>query len=127
MDVCCLWTGLAGWWAGPGEGRVWVGLGICIFNKPHVAILAYLCPWAAAWLNEFMSPWGVVEIPFLYMVPIRGSAPRSSSKLTSSKFPASPERGGEGMQQHSVQVHAGAHAGDSGLPTAAASCRGVSE
>lgn len=55
--------------------------------------LAYLCPWAAAWLKEFMSPWGVVEIPFLCMVPIKGSAPRSNSKLTSSKLPASPEKG----------------------------------
>lgn len=55
--------------------------------------LAYLCPWAAAWLKEFMSPWGVVEIPFLCTVPINGSAPRSNSKLTSSKLPASPEKG----------------------------------
>lgn len=93
------------------------GLGICIFNKPHVAILAYLCPWAAAWLNEFMSPCGVVEIPFLYMVPIRGSAPRSSSKLTSSKFPESP-RGWHvrGRSSTAWQAHAGAQAGTAAYP-----------
>lgn len=51
----------------------------------------YLCPCAAAWLKEFMSPCGVMEMPFLYIVPIMGSAPRSNSKLTSSKFPARQE------------------------------------
>lgn len=35
-----------------------------------------------------MSPCGAVEIPLRYMVPTMGSAPRSSSKLTSSKLPA---------------------------------------
>lgn len=73
-----------------------VGLGICIFNKDHLGtswpILAYLCPWPCGRLKEFISPLGVVEIPFLYMVPIKGPR-RSNSKLTSSKFPASPEKG----------------------------------
>lgn len=94
---------------GSGSG---VGLGICIFNKHHLGtlrlwpVLAYLCPWAAAWLKEFISPWGVVEIPFLYMVPIRGSAPRSNSKLTSSKLPAGPEKGfHKGIKQRHSHRH----------------------
>ena len=38
-----------------------------------------------------MSPWGAVEMPLRYVVPTMGSAPRSSSKLTSSKLPVHEE------------------------------------
>lgn len=91
--------------------------------------LAYLCPWAAAWLKEFMSPCGVVEIPFLCMVPIKGSAPRSNSKLTSSKLPASPEKGFHKRIKANTESVEALGQGEDGhlLPTAAASCRGVSE
>lgn len=49
--------------------------------------LNYLWPCDAARLKEFMSPSGADEMPFRHMVPIMGSAPRSRSKLTSSKLP----------------------------------------
>lgn len=39
-----------------------------------------------------MSPCGAVEMPLRYIVPTMGSAPRSSSKLTSSKFPVKTKR-----------------------------------
>lgn len=39
-----------------------------------------------------MSPCGAVEMPLRYMVPTMGSAPRSSSRLTSSKLPVHEKR-----------------------------------
>lgn len=46
--------------------------------------MIYLCPWAAAWLKQFMSSWSDEEIPLASSILRRGSAPRLSSKLTSS-------------------------------------------
>lgn len=57
------------------------------FGRDDDSSLNYLWPCDAARLKEFMSPSGADEMPFRHMVPIMGSAPRSRSKLTSSKLP----------------------------------------
>lgn len=60
----------------------------CVYLWLNMTVrITHLCPWAAARLYEFMSPCGAVEMPLRYMVPTMGSAPLSSSKLTSSKLP----------------------------------------
>lgn len=44
----------------------------------------YLWPWAAEWLKQFMSSWREEAIPLASSMLRRGSAPRLSSRLTSS-------------------------------------------
>lgn len=44
----------------------------------------YLWPWAAEWLKQFISSWREEAMPLASSMLSRGSAPRLSSKLTSS-------------------------------------------
>lgn len=44
----------------------------------------YLWPWAAEWLKQFMSSWSEEAMPLASSMLRRGSAPRLSSRLTSS-------------------------------------------
>lgn len=69
------------------------------YRRDDDSSFSYLWPCDAARLKEFMSPRGADEMPFRHMVPIMGSAPRSRSKLTSSKL---PEKQTSNHQHHGV-------------------------
>ena len=53
-------------------------------NTGQEAPGGYLWPWAAEWLKQFISSWREEAMPLASSMLRRGSAPRLSSKLTSS-------------------------------------------
>ena len=53
-------------------------------NMGQEAPGGYLWPWAAEWLKQFISSWREEAMPLASSMLRRGSAPRLSSKLTSS-------------------------------------------